>query len=113
MALDTGAIAKWPDVCADIHTYSLPKAQTKGKKNSSRSSPSAAWELTSQNGTRIEAIQMEMNGESKEKEKQEEKEERPAEANGTLGMNRNGWMWMVAFLPLFFGFLQRPFQFCR
>ncbi|KAI6229771.1 Protein C50F4.8 [Aphelenchoides fujianensis] len=26
MALDTGAVAKWPSVCADIKTYALPQA---------------------------------------------------------------------------------------
>jgi hypothetical protein len=26
MALDTGAVSKWPEMCADIKTFALPKA---------------------------------------------------------------------------------------
>ena len=56
MALDTGAVSKWPSVCADIHNYAIPKAAPKNEKKSR-----AAWELTIQNGTKIEAQMEEVN----------------------------------------------------
>ena len=82
MALDMGTISKWPEACADIKNYSLPKPSQKHR---------SAWELTSggQNGTRLEAkMELEENNSSTQK------------TNGAIErrMPLNGWPLALLFL---------------
>jgi hypothetical protein len=88
MALDMGTISKWPEACADIKSYTLPKPSQKHR---------SAWELTSsggQNGTRLEA-KMELD---------EENSSSTQKTNGAIErrMPLGGWLLALLFLVVIF-----------